>query len=138
MSGVNKVIIVGRLGKEPEVRTTQAGTQVTNIVVATSESWKDQQGQKQEKTEWHRITFFGRVAEVAATYLKKGDQVFVEGRIETSKFEKDGQTRYSTSIIARDMTMLGSSNGGGEGQSQGSAGEVQETQDIIDLDDIPF
>ena len=111
--GINKVIIVGNLGADPDSRAMPSGNAVTNISVATSESWNDREtGEKQEKTEWHRVVFFNRLAEIAAQYLKKGSQVYVEGKLQTRKWEdKEGNTRYSTDIIADKMTMLGSRNG---------------------------
>lgn len=113
--GVNKVILVGNLGADPETRYTPAGAAVTNIRVATSEFWKDKEtGERQEKTEWHRIVFFGRLAEIAGEYLKKGRQVYVEGRLRTNKWEdKDGNDRYTTEVIADNMQMLGSRQGTG-------------------------
>ena len=110
MSGINKVIIVGNLGNDPETRFTTSGAAVTNISVATSEKWKDKTtGQPQEKTEWHNITFFGKLAEIAGQYLKKGSKVYVEGSLNTEKWQdKDGNDRYTTKIKARDMQMLDS------------------------------
>ena len=131
-SGLNKVILIGNLGADPETRHSAGGSQVTNIRVATSESWKDKAGEKQEKTEWHRITFFGRLAEIASEFLRKGSMVYVEGRIETSKYEKDGETRYSTAIVAKEMQMLG-------GKSSGAPESAQEASPPKPFDDdIPF
>ena len=114
--GVNKAIIVGTLGQDPETRYTASGSAVTNISVATNESWKDKDGQQQEKTEWHKIVMFGKLAEIAAQYLKKGSQAYFEGRIETSKYQaQDGSDRYSTQINANQMQMLG---GKGEQKDQ--------------------
>lgn len=112
--GINKVIIVGRLGNDPDVRYTAAGSAVTTISVATSEGWKDRNtGQVQERTEWHRIVFFGRLAEIAGQYLKKGSQVYVEGSLRTNKYtDKNGIERYSTDINARELQMLGSGGSG--------------------------
>ncbi|GGK11346.1 single-stranded DNA-binding protein [Luteimonas terricola] len=120
--GINKVILVGNLGNDPDVKYTQSGTTITTISVATTEAWKDKQsGQQQERTEWHRVKFFGRLAEIAGEYLKKGRQVYVEGSLRTEKYTgKDGVERYSTDIIANEMQMLG---GGGEGGSRGGGGE---------------
>lgn len=119
MSSLNKVQIIGNLGGDPESRHTQAGTAVTSFSVATSDRWKDKNtGEQKEKTEWHRVVFFGRVAEVAAQYLRKGSSVYVEGQIETSSYEKEGQTHYSTQIKGRELKMLGSRQDGG-GQAQG-------------------
>jgi single-strand DNA-binding protein len=113
MASVNKVIIIGNLGKDPETRYLPSGDAVTNITVATTESWKDKKsGDKQEHTEWHRISFFGRQAEVAGEYLKKGSPVYVEGRIRTRKWQdKDGQDRYSTEVVADRLQLLGSRGG---------------------------
>ncbi|GMR05846.1 MAG: single-stranded DNA-binding protein [Gammaproteobacteria bacterium] len=114
--GVNKVILVGNLGKDPEVRFAPSGSAMANITVATTESWKDRQtGEKQEKTEWHRVVFFNRLAEIVGEYLKKGSQVYIEGRIQTRKWQgQDGQDRYTTEIVANEMQMLGSRPGGGD------------------------
>ena len=108
--GINKAIIVGNLGRDPEMRFTANGNAIATITVATSESWKDRQsGERQEKTEWHRVVFFGRLAEIAEEYLKKGAQVYIEGRLQTRKWEdKSGQERYTTEIVASEMQMLGS------------------------------
>lgn len=113
--GVNKVILVGNLGRDPEVRYSPNGQAVANVTLATSESWKDKtSGEKQERTEWHRIVFFGRLAEIAGEYLKKGAQIYVEGRLQTRKWQdKDGHERYTTEIVANDMQMLGSRGGAG-------------------------
>ena len=107
--GVNKVILVGTLGKDPEVRYSQSGAAMTTVSVATNESWKDKQtGEKQERTEWHRVKFFNRLAEIAGEYLKKGGQVYIEGSLRTEKYtDKQGVERYSTDIIASEMQMLG-------------------------------
>jgi single-strand DNA-binding protein len=113
--GINKVILVGNLGRDPEVRYSPNGQAVANITLATSESWKDKTtGDKQEKTEWHRVVFFGKLAEIAGEYLKKGAQVYVEGRLQTRKWQdKDGADRYTTEIVANEMQMLGSRSGQG-------------------------
>jgi single-strand DNA-binding protein len=113
--GVNKVILVGNLGKDPEVRYSPNGSAMANVTIATAESWKDKQtGEKQEKTEWHRVVFFNRLAEVVGEYLKKGSQVYIEGRLQTRKWQgQDGQDRYTTEIVANEMQMLGSRSGGG-------------------------
>jgi single-strand DNA-binding protein len=112
--GINKVILVGNLGADPETRYTPSGTAITSIRVATSESWKDKQsGEQQERTEWHRVEFFGRLAEIAGEYLKKGRQVYIEGKLRTDEYEKDGVKRWSTKIIADEMQMLGGREGGG-------------------------
>ena len=120
--GINKVILVGNLGADPETRYTPSGTAITSIRIATSESWKDKQtGEQQERTEWHRVEFFGRLAEIAGEYLKKGRQVYVEGRLRTDEYEKDGVKRYSTKIVADEMQMLGGREGGG-GEGGGYSG----------------
>ncbi|MEN3297824.1 MAG: single-strand DNA-binding protein [Burkholderiales bacterium] len=117
MASVNKVIIVGNLGRDPETRYMPNGEAVTNIAVATTESWKDKNsGEKKELTEWHRITFYRKLAEIAGQYLKKGSQIYVEGRLQTRKWtDKDGVERYTTEIIADTMQMLGSRQGMGGG-----------------------
>lgn len=119
--GVNKVILVGNLGSDPELRSTGSGTSICSFSLATSESWTDKQsGEKQERTEWHRIKIFGRLGEIAAEYLKKGRQVYIEGSIRTDKFTgKDGVEKYFTDIIASEMQMLGSNEGGGGGGGGG-------------------
>jgi single-strand DNA-binding protein len=115
--GVNKVILVGNLGADPETRAMPSGTTVANIRIATSESWKDKQtGEQQERTEWHRVALFGRLGEIAAEYLRKGSQVYIEGSIRTRKWQdKEGKERFSTEIVANDMQMLGSRGGAGVG-----------------------
>ncbi len=112
--GINKVILVGNLGNDPETRYSPSGTAVTNISVATTDSWKDRQtGEKNEKTEWHRVVFFNRLAEIAGEYLKKGSQVYIEGRLQTRKWQdQNGQDRYTTEIVANEMQMLGGRGGG--------------------------
>ncbi len=148
--GVNKVIIVGNLGQDPETRYMPSGSAVTNFTVATNESWKDKQtGEQKERTEWHRVSMFNRLAEVAAEYLRKGSQVYIEGKLRTRKWQgKDGNDRYTTEIIADEMQMLGGrgggSFGGGGGGSQGDGGQggggnapPQPGPDDFD-DDIPF
>jgi len=119
--GINKVIIVGNLGADPETRYTGSGTAITSLRLATSEAWTDKQsGEKQERTEWHRVKLFGKLAEIAGEYLKKGRQVYIEGSLRTDKYtDKDGIERYSTDIIANEMQMLGG-QGGGEGGGGGS------------------
>ena len=121
--GINKVIIVGTLGADPETRYTASGSAITSLRLATNESWTDKQtGQKQERTEWHRVKMFGRLAEIAAEYLRKGKQVYVEGSLRTDKYtDKDGIERYSTDIVANEMQMLGGA--GGEGGGGGRAAE---------------
>ena len=118
--GVNKVILVGNLGNDPEVRYMPNGNAVANLSLATSESWKDQQGQVQERTEWHRLTMYRRLAEIAGEYLKKGSQIYVEGKLQTCKWQdQQGQDRYTTEIIVDQMQMLGGREGGQGGQGGG-------------------
>lgn len=129
--GINKVILVGNLGQDPEVRYTPNGKAVANLTLATSESWKDQSGQIQEKTEWHRVSMFGKLAEIAGEYLKKGSQVYVEGKLQTRKWQdQQGQDRYTTEIVLDPfngvMQMLGGGSGGGNrGQSNDGGGYQQ-------------
>jgi single-strand DNA-binding protein len=113
--GINKVILVGNLGADPETRAMPSGSTVANLRIATSESWRDKQsGEQQERTEWHRVALFGRLGEIAAEYLKKGSQVYIEGSLRTRKWQdKQGNERYSTEIVANEMQMLGSGRGGG-------------------------
>ena len=121
--GVNKVIIVGNLGNDPEIRNLPNGGAVANLSVATSESWKDQQGQPQERTEWHRVTMYRRLAEIAGEYLKKGSQVYLEGKLQTRKWQdQQGNDRYTTEIIADQMQMLGGRTGGSQGGQGGNMG----------------
>jgi single-strand DNA-binding protein len=127
--GINKVIIVGNLGGDPETRYMPSGSAVTNVTVATNESWKDKQtGEQKDRTEWHKVAMFGRLAEIAAEYLRKGSQVYIEGKLRTRKWQgKDGQDRYTTEIIADEMQMLGGRGGaGGGGGSFGGGGGGQQ------------
>ena len=153
--GINKVIIVGNLGGDPETRYMPSGSAVTNMTVATNESWKDKQtGEQKDRTEWHKVAMFGRLAEIAAEYLRKGSQVYIEGKLRTRKWQgQDGQDRYTTEIIADEMQMLGGrggaggggsfSGGGGGGGQQGGGQQgggsapPQPGPDDFD-DDIPF
>jgi len=152
--GVNKVILIGNLGGDPEVRSFSNGGIVTNVTVATSESWKDKQsGEQKERTEWHRVVFRNRLAEIARDYLKKGSKVYVEGSLRTRKYEKDGQTHYTTEVYCDQMQMLdGRGAGGGDYTSSSSPSAAQSTRsapaappmsepaggfDSFD-DDIPF
>lgn len=137
--GVNKAIIVGNLGQDPETRYLQSGGAVTNISVATSESWKDKQsGEKKERAEWHRIVFFNKLAEIAGEYLSKGSKVYIEGSLRTREWEKDGVKRYSTEIVARDMLML-DSRGGQSNDDQGPPEPpAQEPSGGPLDDDLPF
>ncbi|MCH7830787.1 MAG: single-stranded DNA-binding protein [Proteobacteria bacterium] len=149
--GINKVIIIGNLGGDPEMRSMPSGSAVTNITIATNESWKDKQtGEQKERTEWHRVVMFDRLAEIAAEYLRKGSSVYIEGKLRTRKWQgKDGQDRYTTEIVANEMQMLGGRGGGGGDFDSGSSGggsrggqdssnaPPQAGPDEFD-DDIPF
>lgn len=164
MASVNKVILLGNLGRDPETRYTTGGDAVTNLNIATSEQWKDKNGEKQERTEWHRVVLFGRQAEVAGEYLKKGRSVYIEGRLQTRKYtDKDGVEKYSTEIVADRMQLIGgaregggdadfgggapagggsgmrreSSGGGGGGGGKPAGGGAKKNVDDFD-DDIPF
>lgn len=126
--GINKVILIGNLGQDPETKAMPSGTTVCNLRIATSESWKDKQtGETKEQTEWHTVAMFGRLAEIAGEYLRKGSQVYIEGRLRTRKWQdKNGNDRYSTEIVANEMQMLGGRGGGmggGGGYSEGGRGE---------------
>ncbi len=148
--GINKVILVGNLGADPETRYMPSGKAVTNIRIATSEGWKDKQtGDMQERTEWHRVVLFDKLGEIAAEYLRKGSQVYIEGSLRTRKWQdKEGKDQYSTEIVARDMQMLGSrggAGGGGEGRAERrpSAAEDRAAAPVAADDgqfddDIPF
>ncbi len=143
--GINKVILVGNLGADPETRYMPSGSAVTNLSVATSESWKDKQtGEQKDRTEWHKVAMFNRLAEIAAEYLRKGSQVYIEGKLRTRKWQdRDGNDRWTTEIIADEMQMLGGRGGGGSapmssGQSSApSSAPPQAGPDDFD-DDIPF
>lgn len=139
--GVNKVIIVGNLGNDPEVRYSQSGAAITTISVATSESWKDKNGEQQERTEWHRVKFFGKLAEIAGEYLKKGSQVYIEGSLRTEKYaDKSGVEKYSTDIIAKEMQMLGGKPQGEPRGNRGGGGTSPPSRNDEPFDDenIPF
>ena len=144
-SGINKVILVGNLGQDPEVKYTAGGAAVTTLSIATSDSWKDRDtGEDQERTEWHRVGLWRRLAEIAGEYLKKGSKVYVEGQLQTRKWEQEGQTRYTTEIIARDIQFLDSkgtssntpSPENSDTSSNESIPEAGEAQ--MEDDDIPF
>jgi len=122
--GVNKVILIGNLGADPETRAMPSGSTVANLRIATSESWKDRQtGEQQERTEWHRVALFGKLAEIAGEYLRKGSQVYIEGSLRTRKWQdKQGNERYSTEIVGDQMQMLGGRSGGGAGGPPGGGG----------------
>lgn len=129
--GVNKVILVGNLGQDPDVRYMPNGNAVANITVATSESWKDQQGQQQERTEWHRVVMFRRLAEIAGEYLRKGSQVYLEGKLQTRKWQdQNGQDRYTTEIVADQMQMLGGRATGGQGQPMNQGQPMHQGQQM--------
>ena len=121
--GVNKVILVGNLGKDPEVRYMPSGGAVANLTIATSESWKDKAtGEQKEQTEWHRVVMFGRLGEIAGEYLKKGSQVYIEGKLQTRKWQdQQGQDKYTTEIVASEMQMLGGRSGGGAPEFGGAS-----------------
>ncbi len=149
MSGINKAIIVGRLGKDPEMSYMPSGDAVCKLSVATSESWKDKStAEKKERTEWHRIVAFRKLAEICGEYLSKGMLVGIEGKIQTNSWEKDGEKRYSTEIIADTMQMLGGKGDGagstigtpqsGSGYGHGGANQSQQWQPPLGEDDIPF
>lgn len=150
MASVNKVILVGNLGRDPEVRRMPSGDAMVSLSIATTDTWKDKSGERQEKTEWHRIVIFGRLAEVAGEYLKKGSQTYFEGRLQTRKWtDKEGQEKYTTEVVADRMQMLGSrpaSGGGGDfggsqspskGATPSGSGEFSGGLDDLE-DDIPF
>jgi single-strand DNA-binding protein len=140
---INKVILVGNLGRDPEIRYTPSGTAVANFTIATSERWKDKSsGEMQERTEWHRIVAWGRLGEICGEYLSKGKQVYLEGRLQTRKWEdKEGATRYTTEVVANEMKMLGA-KGSGDGYRPADAGQVSEYSGPPlpedGDDDIPF
>ena len=143
-SGINKVILVGNLGQDPEIKYTAGGAAVTTLSIATSDSWKDKDsGMDQERTEWHRVVLWRRLAEIAGEYLKKGSKICIEGQLQTRKWEQEGQTRYTTEIIARDMQFL-DSRGSAKPSNQEEPGlsSDQSTPDVVDSsiddDDIPF
>jgi len=122
MASVNKVILLGNLGRDPETRYTTGGDAVCNLNIATSETWKDKSGEKQEKTEWHRVVLFGRTAEIAGEYLKKGRSVYIEGRLQTKKYtDKDGVEKYSTEIVGDRMQLIGGAREGGGGDAEFAA-----------------
>jgi len=139
MAGINKVILIGNLGRDPEVRYTPNGVAIANFSIATSEEWKDKDtGEKQERTEWHRIVAWRRLGEICGEYLHKGSQVYIEGRLQTREWEdRDGNKRYTTEIVAQNMQMLGRPSREGKAESQE---ERYPTEDPISIpdDDIPF
>lgn len=137
--GINKAIILGNLGNDPEIRYTSSGSACCNFSVATSETWKDKStGEQKEKTEWHRVSCFGKLAEICGEYLKKGSQVYIEGKIQTRKWQdKDGKDQYTTEIIANEMQMLGGRDSQSSGSSSANGGGHGSKTDDFD-DDIPF
>ena len=143
-SGINKVILVGNLGQDPEIKYTAGGAAVTTLSIATSDSWKDKDsGMDQERTEWHRVVLWRRLAEIAGEYLHKGSKVYVEGQLRTRKWEQEGQTRYTTEIIARELQFLDSKNtteshktNDSQVESEKSLPEIEDSS--IDDDEIPF
>lgn len=123
MAGLNKVMLIGNLGRDPEIRYTQGGMAVVNFSIATSEQWNDKtSGERQERTEWHRIVVFGKQAEICEKYLSKGSSIYVEGRLQTRSWEKDGQTQYTTEIVASNFQFLGGRGGGDQGGGYGGQG----------------
>ncbi len=150
--GVNKVMLIGNLGRDPEIRYTQGGTAVVNLSLATTRRYRDRDGQNQEQTDWHRVVMFARLAEIAGEYLRKGQQIYIEGRLQTRQWQDNqSQTRYTTEVVANDMQMLGGGRGGGGGgwdqdigggtqldQSPASGDEGQADFDQDFEDDIPF
>ncbi|MEK6540075.1 MAG: single-stranded DNA-binding protein [Deltaproteobacteria bacterium] len=139
MAGVNKAILVGRLGKDPEIKYTPSGTAIANFTIATSENYKDKDGQKQERTEWHRIVAFGKLAEICGEYLAKGKQVYIEGRIQTRSWDdKDGNKKYMTEIVANTMQMLGKPDATApSGQTAVPEGSSAQEPSVVE-EDVPF
>ena len=149
MASVNKVIIIGNLGRDPEVKYTPSGAAVCNVTIATSRNWKDKaSGERQEETEWHRVVFYDRLAEIAGEYLRKGRPVYVEGRLKTRKWQKDGVDQYTTEIIAEQMQLLGGREDGAAAAAPAPAqrpapaprppAQKPSTGGGVDMDDIPF
>ena len=142
---LNKIMLIGNIGNDPEIRATASGARVAKLSMATNRTWSDRSGEQQEKTEWHRLTFFGRVVDVVEQYVKKGDRLYVEGRIEYSQTQDDqGVTRYWTDIVVNEMVMLGSTGGGNYGGGGGQEGEGRSTTSSSEsgstepIDDLPF
>lgn len=139
---VNRVILVGNLGQDPELKYTPSGVAVTSVSLATNEMWKDKDGNRQERTEWHRVVMWQRLAEIVGEYLKKGSKIYVEGRLQTRSWEdKDGQKRYMTEVVAENMTML-DSKGGDSGGSSSAPPQMESPPasdaDVVEEDDLPF
>lgn len=137
MSGINKAILIGNLGRDPEVRTLESGVKVATFSIATTETYKNKNGERVEQTEWHNIVMWRGLAEVAEKYLNKGNQIYLEGRIRTRSYEKDGQTKYMTEIVADQMTMLGGRRAEGQNE-QGAKVEEPDVQEPKPDDDLPF
>jgi single-strand DNA-binding protein len=139
---LNKVMLIGNVGNDPEIRATSSGARVAKVSLATNRSWSDRSGQTQEKTEWHRLTFFGRLVDIVEQWVKKGDRLYVEGRVEYSQTEGEGGTKYWTDIVVNEMVMLGSTPGGGGGGSGGggySGGSSAPEPSLTEPDDdLPF
>ena len=141
---VNKVILLGNLGRDPDIRATQDGNKIVNLSIATSERWKDRNsGEQREKTEWHRVVLWRRLAEIAGEYLKKGSKVYIEGQLQTRKWEQDGQTRYTTEVVGRDMQFLDSrGSSSSDSSSYDDTNQDMSSQNLPDSgitdDDIPF
>ena len=138
MSGVNKVILVGNLGNDPETRYLPNGDAVTNLSIATSETWKDRDGAKQERTEWHRVVMFRKLAEIAGEYLSKGSKVYIEGKLQTKSWEKDGVKRYATEVVAAQMQMLDSRQPSASSAPEPSQRQEEPSPAQDFDDDIPF
>ncbi|OGG45846.1 MAG: single-stranded DNA-binding protein [Candidatus Handelsmanbacteria bacterium RIFCSPLOWO2_12_FULL_64_10] len=141
--GINKVILIGNLGADPELKYTPSGSAVSNFTLATNESWVDGKGERQEKTEWHRIVVWGKLAEICNEYLKKGSKVYIEGRLQTRSWDgQDGNKRYTTEIVARDMQMLDSRDGGRGGEEWSGSEPAPSAPEAAaargDDDDLPF
>jgi len=139
MRGVNKVILVGTLGRDPDVRYSASGAAIANCSLATSEQWKDKNtGEKQEKTEWTRLVFFNKLGEIVGEYLKKGSQIYIEGKLQTRKWEKDGVTHYTTEVVCHEMQMLGGRPAGNTGEKPANNQQKPASDDVPFDDDIPF
>ena len=131
---LNKVMLIGNVGSDPEIRATGSGARVAKMSLATNRSWQDRSGNQQEKTEWHRLTFFGKLTDIVEQWVKKGDRLYVEGRVEYSQAEGEGGTKYWTDIVVNEMIMMGSANGGGRTDAAPQASESSDDTS----DDLPF
>jgi len=142
--GLNKAMLIGNLGSDPEMRSTGSGLPVANLTIATNEQFSTRDGERQQRTEWHRVVAFGKLAEIVGQYLKKGNQVYVEGRIQTREWEdKSGNRRFTTEIVMREMVMLGSAGGGGDYSPPPTAGSTDKEEETVEVpadedDDLPF